>query len=86
MGADEGIRPHEAAQVMADSIDLLVQISIRHEVRRVTEIVQVSRITQKQMVRFRQLWRYDDSSLPDEPHWIRLHANTMEISETAKTQ
>ena len=85
MGADEGIRPHEAAQVMADSIDLLVQISIRHEVRRVTEIVQVSRITQKQMVRFRQLWRYDDSSLPDEPHWIRLHANTMESSETAKT-
>ena len=86
MGADEGIRPHEAAQVMADSIDLLVQISIRHEVRRVTEIVQVSRITQKQMVRFRQLWRYDDSSLPDEPHWIRLHANKMESSETAKTQ
>lgn len=82
MGADEGIRPHEAAQVMADSIDLLVQINIRYEVRRVTEIVQVSRITQRQMVRFRQLWRYDDSSLPDEPHWICLQDKKMESLET----
>jgi pilus assembly protein CpaF len=85
MGADEGVRPHEAAQVMADSIDLQVQIGLRHEVRRVTEIVQVSRIAQGQRVRFRQLWRYDDSSSSDEARWICLQgdgANRREMSNT----
>ncbi|MFZ2095436.1 MAG: ATPase, T2SS/T4P/T4SS family [Anaerolineales bacterium] len=84
MGADEGIRPHEAAQVMADSIDLLVQIGIRDEVRRITEIVQLSRITQRQGVRFRQIWRYDDHSSPDDPHWIWLDGNGIECSDTRK--
>ncbi len=84
MGADEGIRPHEAAQVMADSIDLLVQIGIRHEVRRLIEIVQLSRITHKQGVQFRQLWKYDDHSVPGEPNWIQLHGNSLECQDTDK--
>jgi pilus assembly protein CpaF len=75
MGADEGVRPHEATQVIADSIDLLVQIGLRQEVRRVTEIVQVSRIAQGQRVRFRRLWRYDDNSLQAVPCWIHLQGD-----------
>lgn len=75
MGADEGVRPHEATQVIADSIDLLVQIGLRQEVRRVTEIVQVSRIAQGQRVRFRRLWRYDDNSSQAVPCWIHLQGD-----------
>jgi pilus assembly protein CpaF len=71
MGADEGIRPHEAAQVIADSIDLLVQIGVRHEVRRVTEITRVSRKTNGQSVRFGILWQYDPNSTSTEPQWIQ---------------
>jgi pilus assembly protein CpaF len=71
MGADEGIRPHEAAQVIADSIDLLVQIGVRHEVRRVTEITRVSRKTNGQSVRFGILWQYDVQSTPTETRWIQ---------------
>jgi len=73
MGADEGVRPHEAAQVMADSIDLLVQIGLRHEVRRVTDIVQVGRIVKGQSVRFKHLWLYDEYSFPGKPGWINLN-------------
>jgi len=71
MGADENVRPHEAAQVMADSLDLLVQIGLRKEVRRVTEIVQIGRIAHGQMVRFRRLWQYDDHASVEHPHWIK---------------
>ena len=73
MGADENVRPHEAAQVMADSLDLLVQIGLRKEVRRVTEIVQIGRIAHGQMVRFRKLWQYDDRSSVDHPNWIKAN-------------
>ena len=69
MGADEGVRPHEAAQVIADGIDLLVQLGIRHEVRRVTDIVQISRRAQDQNVRYRHLWRFDENSTAADPSW-----------------
>jgi pilus assembly protein CpaF len=86
MGADENIRPQEAAQVIADSIDLLVQIGIRHEVRRITEIVELSRVIHGQRVRFRPLWKYDDSSSADEPHWVRLNGRSSEITKAPKPQ
>jgi pilus assembly protein CpaF len=86
MGADEGVRPHEAAQVMADSLDLLVQIGLRQEVRRVTEIVQVSRVAQGQKVDFRLLWRYDDASSADAPHWICLQGDNLARGDLARSQ
>jgi hypothetical protein len=49
-----------------------VQIGLRREVRRVTEIVQVSRVAQGQKVEFHQLWQYDETSRTVEPEWIRL--------------
>jgi pilus assembly protein CpaF len=72
MGADENVRPHEASQVMADSIDLLVQIGLRHDVRRVTEIVQVNKVAQGLSVQYRQLWRYDETASPAQPGWVQL--------------
>ncbi len=43
MGADAGVKPHEANQMIADAVDLLVQIGIRHEVRRVIAVSNVSK-------------------------------------------
>jgi pilus assembly protein CpaF len=78
MGADEGVRPHEAAQVIADSIDLLVQLGIRHETRRVTDIVQLKGEAREQEVRYRYLWRYDRASTPEAPGWIDLWSDRRE--------
>ena len=73
MGADEGVRPGEAMQVMAEGIDLLVQIGLRDEVRRVTDIVQVKR--HGHALRFSHVWRYADRSSQGMPVWEqRPHA------------
>ncbi len=79
MGADENVRPHEAAQVMADSIDLLVQLGLRHEVRRVTEIVQVNRITQGLKVRYDKIWGFDDHADGNDPKWIFFPETGQEV-------
>ena len=47
MGADAGVRAHEANQMIADAVDLLVQIGIRHETRRVVASRQRLQGTQK---------------------------------------
>lgn len=69
MGADEGVRPHEAVQVMADSLDLLVQLGLRGEVRRTTEIVEIGREGMGQQVRYQALWRLEEPISTSEPHW-----------------
>jgi pilus assembly protein CpaF len=43
MGADTGVKPHEANQMISDAVDLLVEIGIRHEVRRVVAISRVGK-------------------------------------------
>ena len=81
MGADENVRPHEAAQVMADSLDLLVQLGVRHEVRRVTEIVQISRVAQGQKVRYQTVWQLDPNASKDKPSWSQNPNMNSEIDE-----
>ena len=72
MGADEGVRPRDAAQVMADSLDLLVQLGIRHEVRRVTGIARIEKELRGGDVVFTPLWRFDEYSAPARPEWKAL--------------
>ena len=43
MGADAGVRPKEANQMISDALDLLVQIGIRDEVRRVVAISRIAK-------------------------------------------
>lgn len=43
MRADAGVKPHEANQMISDVVDLLVQIEIQHEVRRIVAITNVSK-------------------------------------------
>jgi pilus assembly protein CpaF len=69
MGADAGVRAHEANQMIADAVDLLVQIGIRHETRRVVAIANLSKELKNGDVCFDPIYRYDETSSPKEPRW-----------------
>ena len=72
MGADAGVKPHEANQMISDAVDLLVQIGIRHEVRRVVAISNVSKDLKNGDVFFEPIYRYLEESLATEPCWEKL--------------
>ena len=72
MGADAGVKPHEANQMISDAVDLLVQIGIRHEVRRVVAISNVSKDLKNGDVFFEPIFRYFEESLATEPSWEKL--------------
>jgi pilus assembly protein CpaF len=67
MGANTGGRLYEANQMICDAIDLLVQISIRHEVRRVTAISNVAKDLKNGDMVFEPICRYMEESLEKEP-------------------
>ena len=69
MGADAGVKPHEANQMICDAIDLLVQIGIRHEVRRVITISNISKELKNGDVFFEPVYKYVEGSEPDSPIW-----------------
>jgi pilus assembly protein CpaF len=69
MGADAGVKPHEANQMISDAVDLLVQIGIRHEVRRVIAISNVSKDLKNGDVYFEPISRYREESREAEPGW-----------------
>ena len=69
MGADAGVKPHEANQMISDAVDLLVQIGIRHEVRRVIAISNVSKDLKNGDVYFEPIFRYREESREAEPGW-----------------
>jgi pilus assembly protein CpaF len=72
MGADAGVKPHEANQMISDAVNLLVQIGIRHEVRRVVAISNVSKDLKNGDVFFEPIFRYKEESSPAEPCWENL--------------
>ena len=72
MGADSGVRAHEANQMIADAVDLLVQIGIRHETRRVVQIAGVAKELKSGDVWFEPLYRYRESSPAGNPRWEQL--------------
>ncbi|MBI4928749.1 MAG: Flp pilus assembly complex ATPase component TadA, partial [Anaerolineae bacterium] len=72
MGADAGVRAHEANQMIGDAVDLLVQIGIRHEVRRVVQIANVSKELKGGDVWFEPIYRYNEQSPVSSPAWEKL--------------
>lgn len=80
MGADAGIRAHEANQMIADAIDLLVQIGIRHEVRRVLTIGNITRELNGGEVWFKPIYRYVESSPADAPCWEQVGELTQRVA------
>ncbi len=72
MGSDMGVSPRDAARIISASIDILVQIGIVNEARRLTSIARVDKKLHSGEAWFVPLWRYDESSLGDDSCWTRL--------------
>ncbi len=72
MGADSGVRPLEANQMIADGIDVLVQIGIRHEVRRVLAISNITRDLAGGEVLFKPIFQYIETSSDEQPVWEQV--------------
>jgi hypothetical protein len=59
--------------MIASSVDLLVQINIIDEVRRVTAIARLEKKSRDEDARITPLWRYDEqNSTPAQPRWLRV--------------
>jgi pilus assembly protein CpaF len=72
MGSDKGVSPRDAARMIAASVDLLVQIGIVHEVRRVTSIASVDKQLKNGEAWFTPHWRYDEASSAEGPRWLKV--------------
>lgn len=69
LGADTGMHPGDALCLIGEAIDLLIQIGIRCEVRRVTSIVNIARDVSKNDIAIDPIFIYDESSDVDRPLW-----------------
>ena len=69
LSADTGMRPSDSIRLIAEAVDLVVQIGIRHEVRRVTEIAVVDKELKNGDITFDTVYRYDDLSPEGQPRW-----------------
>jgi pilus assembly protein CpaF len=67
MGADAGVKPHEANQMISDVVDLLAQIGIQYEIRRVVAISNVAKDLKNGDVFFGPIYRYLEESSATEP-------------------
>lgn len=72
LGADTGMRPADALRLISEAVDILVQIGIRHEVRRVTAIANVEKELKNSDVAFDPVYRYDEKSRDGQPIWEKV--------------
>ena len=73
LGSEKGVSPHDAARMIASSVDLLVQINIIDELRRVTAIARLEKQSHAENARIVPLWRYDEQgSTPGQPCWLQV--------------
>jgi pilus assembly protein CpaF len=72
LGADAGVSPTDGLQLIAEAIDLLVQIGIRDEVRRVTVIANLAKELKNGDIYFEPVYRLDDQLPNGRPLWIKV--------------
>lgn len=72
LGADAGVGPSDAVQLIAEAVDVLVQIGIRDEVRRVTVIANLTKELSNGDIRFEAIYRFDERSLGSQPRWEKV--------------
>lgn len=72
LGADAGVDATDAVQLIAEAVDLLVQIGIRDEVRRVTVIANLAKELSNGDIRFEPIYRFDERSLGSQPRWEKV--------------
>lgn len=69
LGTDQRVGREAALQMISSSVDLLVQIGIRQEVRRVTSISTIVPGRYSEALQFRHLYQYLDDSPANQPLW-----------------
>ncbi len=72
LGADAGVGATDALQLIAEAVDLLVQIGIRDEVRRVTVIANLAKELSNGDIHFELIYRFDERSLGSQPRWEKV--------------
>ncbi len=72
LGADTGMQTQDAIQLISEAVDLLVQIGLRGEVRRVTVIANLAKGPRNGDVAFLPIYRFDDRSTPSSPKWEKV--------------
>ena len=83
LGADTGMRPSDAIPLIAEAVDLLVQIGIRHEVRRVTEIALIDKELKNGDITFDPVYRFDEQSPERQPRWEQV--DDLDLGNQAET-
>ncbi len=71
LGTDQQIGMEEAKQMIGSSVDLLVQIAIRKEVRRIVSLDVVSSDDEDGHLTLTNLFRFNKKSTADQPEWIQ---------------
>ncbi|MBM3126345.1 MAG: CpaF family protein [Chloroflexi bacterium] len=71
MGSDMSVSPRDAARMIAASVDILVQIGIVNEERKVTSIARVDKKLHSGEVWFNPLWKHDESSTHIHLNWVK---------------
>jgi len=74
LGADAGVGPADALQLIAEAVDLLIQIGIRNEVRRVTVIANLAKELVNGDIGFSPIFRFDERSAAGQPCWLKVGA------------
>jgi Flp pilus assembly CpaF family ATPase len=72
LGSEKNVSPRDAVRMIVSSVDLLVQIRIVDEIRRVTAIARLGKGQRAGEASITTLWRYDDNSTPDQPAWHQV--------------
>ena len=72
LGADAHVSKVDANQMFADSLDLHIQIKVRHGRRIITSISQVRKTLKAGDVWFDPLWLYEESSTKNDPQWRKV--------------
>ncbi|PWB50525.1 MAG: CpaF family protein [Anaerolineales bacterium] len=72
LGADTGMRPADALRLISEAVDVLVQIGIRHEVRRVTVIANVVKELKNSDIAFEPVYRYEELPTDVQPRWEKV--------------
>jgi pilus assembly protein CpaF len=72
LGSEKNVSPRDAVRMIVSSVDLLVQIRIVDEIRRVTSIARLEKKLQAGEPVLASLWRYDEASTPEGPSWQQV--------------
>jgi pilus assembly protein CpaF len=73
LGSEKNVSPRDAVRMIVSSVDLLVQIQIMDEIRRVTSIARLDKKLKDGEPVLTELWRYDEASTPEKPSWSQVN-------------